>query len=212
MLNFYAFPPWNSLRLCRAYFSVPETAKTGFVAIKSQNACTTREKQPGDSAGLKTNYHSHRIFTHCTSYILLLHTLILATPVPKRKLRAHQWTKQYSLASQPLFFFFFFFGKGCREKKSVWRLWPGFRGLVPECWHSQSDHFSQLTDHNVCRFICEPKWGSLNSLDLRNGGVALYLENSVQQARTAKVCTLALLLNDLEIDSSLLPSPIPSLK
>ena len=33
-----------------------------------------------------------------------------------------------------------------------------------------------------------------------------------QQARTAKVCTLALLLNDLEIDSSLLPSPIPSLK
>ena len=33
-----------------------------------------------------------------------------------------------------------------------------------------------------------------------------------QQARTARVCTLALLLNDLEIDSSLLPSPIPSLK
>ena len=33
-----------------------------------------------------------------------------------------------------------------------------------------------------------------------------------QQARTARVCTLALLLNDLEIDSSLLPSLIPSLK
>ena len=33
-----------------------------------------------------------------------------------------------------------------------------------------------------------------------------------QQARTARVCTLALLLNDLEIDSSLLPSPIPSFK
>ena len=53
--------------------------------------------------------------------------------------------------------------------------------------------------------------GSLNSLDLRNGGVALYLEK-FQQARTARVCTLALLLNDLEIDSSLLPSLIPSLK
>ena len=33
-----------------------------------------------------------------------------------------------------------------------------------------------------------------------------------QQARTARFCTLALLLNDLDIDSSLLPSPIPSLK
>ena len=30
-----------------------------------------------------------------------------------------------------------------------------------------------------------------------------------QQAKTARVCTLALLLSDLEIDSSLLPSPIP---
>ena len=33
-----------------------------------------------------------------------------------------------------------------------------------------------------------------------------------QQARTARVCTLALLLNDLEMGSSLLPSLIPSLK
>ena len=33
-----------------------------------------------------------------------------------------------------------------------------------------------------------------------------------QQARTARICTLALLLNDLETDSSLLPSLFPSLK
>ena len=39
-----------------------------------------------------------------------------------------------------------------------------------------------------------------------------FVLSKFQQARTARVCTLALLLNDLEIDSSLLPSLIPSLK
>ena len=48
---------------------------------------------------------------------------------------------------------------------------------------------------------------SLNSLDLRNGGVALYLENFNRLN-----CTLAVLFSALEIDSSLLPSLVPSLK
>ena len=48
---------------------------------------------------------------------------------------------------------------------------------------------------------------SLNSLDLRNGGVALYLENFSRLN-----CTLAVLFSALKIDSSLLPSLVPSLK
>ena len=48
---------------------------------------------------------------------------------------------------------------------------------------------------------------SLNSLDLRNGGVALYLENFNRLN-----CTLVVLLSALKIDSSLLPSLVPSLK
>ena len=46
-----------------------------------------------------------------------------------------------------------------------------------------------------------------NSLDLRNGGVALYLENFSRLN-----CTLAVLFSALKIDSSLLPSLVPSLK
>ena len=48
---------------------------------------------------------------------------------------------------------------------------------------------------------------SLNSLDLRNGGVALYLENFNRLN-----CTLVVLFSVLKIDSSLLPSLVPSLK
>ena len=42
-------------------------------------------------------------------------------------------------------------------------------------------------------------------------GVALYLEN-FQQAKTARVCTLALLFIALKIGSSLLSSLVPSLR
>ena len=52
-----------------------------------------------------------------------------------------------------------------------------------------------------------PYRGLLNSLDLRNGGVALYLENFKRLN-----CTLAVLFSALKIDSSLLPSLVPSLK
>ena len=53
--------------------------------------------------------------------------------------------------------------------------------------------------------------GSLNSLDLsidlRNGGVALDLENFNRLN-----CTLAVLFSVMKIDSSLLPPLVPSLK
>ena len=52
-----------------------------------------------------------------------------------------------------------------------------------------------------------PVGESLNSLDLRNGGVALYLENFNRLN-----CTSAVLSSALKIDSSLLPSLVPSLK
>ena len=48
---------------------------------------------------------------------------------------------------------------------------------------------------------------ALNSLDLRNGGVALDLENFNRLN-----CTLAVLFSVMKIDSSLLPSLVPSLK
>ena len=77
---------------------------------------------------------------------------------------------------------------------------------------------SGLANHD---FLCANKIEQWR-MDCTGKGVAKFTRSEergcgfvlrkFQQARTARVCTLALLLNDLEIDSSLLPSPFPSLK